>query len=114
MADGRRHRNAVTRMLRASGLLKVAEEAPLVELLKDLAAEMDAGGGTRTRADYLSALKDVRRVLAAAPGEVGAGDEDEKPAAPAEAESAPAEPVESSEVASFASFKRAKGGAAAG
>ncbi|MFF7683173.1 hypothetical protein ACFZA2_10460 [Microbacterium sp. NPDC007973] len=114
MAATRRHRNAVTRMLRASGLLRVAEEAPLVELLKDLAAEMDAGGGARTRADYLSALKDVRRVLAAAPGAAGDGDDREKPATSAAAESAPAEPVESPEVASFASFKRAKGGAAAG
>lgn len=59
----RPHRSAVTRMLRATGLVHVPEEAPLVELLRSLADEMDSGGGTRTRADYLSALKDVRRVL---------------------------------------------------
>lgn len=59
----RTHRNAVTRMLRVTGLLNVPEEAPLVALVKELAREMDEGGGTRARADYLSALKDVRRVL---------------------------------------------------
>lgn len=100
-------------MLKASGLSRVGEEAPLVELLKDLAAEMDAGGGTRTRADYLSALKDVRRVLAAAPGAPGASEVDrvEKDAAPsAEA----AVPEDDAGVASFESFKRAKGRSSAG
>lgn len=58
-----RHRAAVTRMLRATGLANIPEEAPLVELLKDLARELDEGGGARARADYLSAQKDVRRVL---------------------------------------------------
>lgn len=111
---GRRHRNAVTRMLRASGLLKVSEEAPLVELLKDLAGEMDAGGGARTRADYLSALKDVRRVLASAPGSAGAS-EVEKAEKDADASTTDvAEAEDDAEVADFASFKRAKGGAAAG
>lgn len=57
------HRAAVTRMLRATGLTSVPEEAPLVELVKHLAAEMDANGGERTKAAYLSALKDVRKVL---------------------------------------------------
>ncbi|WP_194385355.1 hypothetical protein [Microbacterium luteum] len=100
----------MTRMLRASGLLKVAEEAPLVELLKDLAAEMDAGGGARTRADYLSALKDVRRVLASAPGSAGASEVEkaEKDAAPA------TEPAEDAGVTDFARFKRAKGSASVG
>jgi len=101
-------------MLRASGLLKVPEEAPLVELLKDLALEMDLGGGARTRADYLSALKDVRRVLALAPGSAGASEADaaEKGAEPAAADAEV--PEDDSEVADFARFKRAKGGAAAG
>lgn len=62
------HRAAVTRMLRATGLAQVPEEAPLIELLRVLADEMDAGGGARTRAEYLSALKDVRRVLDLGPG----------------------------------------------
>ncbi len=66
------HVGAVERMLRVTGLGNVPEEAPLVMLIKDLAREMDAGGGTRARADYLSALKDVRRVLngATAPARV--------------------------------------------
>lgn len=59
----RRHRSALTRMLRSTGLAHVPEEAPLVELLRTLADEMDNGPTTRARAEYLSALKDVRRVL---------------------------------------------------
>jgi hypothetical protein len=79
-------------MLRATGLLRIPEEAPLVELVKSLAREMDAGGGSRTYSAYLSALKDVRRVLSSAPGDVA--------------------PKAAKEVADFASFKRAKGSAA--
>lgn len=60
----RPHRAAVTRMLKATGLVHIPQEAPLVELLRSLADELDAGGGSRARAEYLSALKDVRRVLA--------------------------------------------------
>ena len=59
----RPHRAALTRMLRATGLAQVPEEAPLVELLRTLADEMDAGASSRARAEYLSALKDARRVL---------------------------------------------------
>ncbi|TFC30103.1 hypothetical protein E3O55_08440 [Cryobacterium sp. MDB1-18-2] len=62
------HRRAITRMLRATGLVHVPEEAPLVELLKELAAELDNGGGARTRLAYLSALKDLRRVLSMSVG----------------------------------------------
>lgn len=50
-------------MLRATGLVNVPEEAPLIALVKDLAKELDEGGGARTRTAYLSALKDLRRVL---------------------------------------------------
>lgn len=64
------HRASVTRMLRATGLVNVPEEAPLVELVKALAAEMDSSPGARVRADYLSALKDVRRVLNGSGGKV--------------------------------------------
>lgn len=78
-----------------------------MELVKSLAREMDAGGGSRTYSAYLSALKDVRRVLSAAPGDVAPSEDvadDEKPTA---------EAVKAAEeVADFASFKRAKGGAA--
>lgn len=62
------NRRAVTRMLRATGLVHVPEEAPLVQLLRELADEIDAGGGARPRLAYLSALKDVRRVLAYSAG----------------------------------------------
>lgn len=66
-APKRPHRAAVTRMLRSTGLAQVPEEAPLVELLRTLADEMDSNGSARVTQAYLSALKDVRRVL----GEVG-------------------------------------------
>lgn len=62
-APSRTHRNAVTRMLRATGLANIPEEAPLVAYIKDLAKEMDEEPSSRSKAAYLSALKDVRRVL---------------------------------------------------
>lgn len=59
------HRRAVNKMLRATELGKDPVEAPLVELVKSLADDLDAGvGGERAKAAYLSALKDVRRVAA--------------------------------------------------
>jgi hypothetical protein len=60
----------VKRMLTATGLRNVPEEAPLVALLEELAREMDVNPGARTRADYLSAQKDVRRVLDGRSGRV--------------------------------------------
>lgn len=57
------HAKALTRMLKATGLLHMPEEAMLVELLRDLAADLDNGAGARTRTAYLSALKDLRRAL---------------------------------------------------
>jgi hypothetical protein len=42
------------------------DEAPLVELLRSLADEIDAGGGSRPRIEYRNALKDARAVLNAA------------------------------------------------
>jgi hypothetical protein len=62
-APKRAHRAALTRMLRHTGLSRMPDEAPLVELLRMLADELDNGGGSRARAEYLSALKDARRVL---------------------------------------------------
>ena len=59
----RPHRAALTRMLRSTGLAQVPEEAPLVELLRMLADELDDGGGSRPRIEYRNALKDVRAVL---------------------------------------------------
>ncbi len=106
-----RYQKALTRVLRATGLLQVPEEALLIELLRDLARDLDNGAGARTKTQFLSALKDLRRVLSAAPGSAGASkvpavDEEEPSADEAEA----VEP----EVADFESFRRAKGSAASG
>ncbi|WP_295102697.1 hypothetical protein [uncultured Microbacterium sp.] len=61
------HSAAVERMLTATGLVDAVDEAPLVMFVKTLAAQMDADpSSTRTQGAYLSALKDVRRVLNAA------------------------------------------------
>lgn len=95
------HRRAVTRMLRATGLAQMPDEAPLVELVKDLARELDEGGGARTRAAYLSALKDVRRVLDAAAVPRGTS----KGTSPDPAPSVPEVP----EPTSLAKFKAARG-----
>lgn len=66
-AAPRSHSAAVTRMLTTTGLLHVPDEAPLVMLVKTLAKQMDEDpSSTRTQQAYLSALKDVRRVLNAA------------------------------------------------
>lgn len=112
-ASTRPHRAALTRMLRATGLAQVPEEAPLVELLRSLADELDNGGGSRPRIEYRAALKDARQVLKAAPGSAGITkpdpDDDASSAAP-ESEVPAVDP----EVADFESFKRAKGGASAG
>lgn len=62
-ASPRPHRAALTRMLRHTGLGNVPEEAPLVELLRTLADELDNGGGSRPRIEYRAALKDARMVL---------------------------------------------------
>lgn len=82
------HSAAVTLMLTATGLLAVPDEAPLVMLVKTLAEQMDADpSSTRTQQAYLSALKDLRRVLnaAAAPpkrGVVGKAKPDPEPEEP--------------------------------
>lgn len=106
-----RYAKALTRVLRSTGLLHVPEEALLVELLRDLARDLDGGAGARTKTQFLSALKDLRRVLAAAPGSTGAS----KVPAVDEEESEPSvvEDVDP-EVADFESFRRAKGSAAPG
>ena len=57
------HTAALGRMLRHTGLDNVPEEAPLVALLRTLAAELDVGGGSRPRIEYRAALKDARMVL---------------------------------------------------
>lgn len=62
-ASPRPYRAALTRMLRSTGLANVPEEAPLVELLRQLADELDSGGGSRPRIEWRNALRDARAVL---------------------------------------------------
>ena len=64
-ASTRPHRAALTRMLRATGLVSIPEEAPLVELLRTLADEIDEGGGSRPRIEFRNALRDALQVVAA-------------------------------------------------
>lgn len=111
-ASPRPHRAALTRMLRATGLAQVPEEAPLVELLRSLADELDNGGGSRPRIEYRAALKDARQVLKSAPGSSGASKAEAE-----ETESSDVvadEPAVEPGVADFASFRRAKGSASSG
>lgn len=100
--ESRVHRDAVSRQLRATGLLHVPEEAPLVQLVKALAKEMDLAPSASTSSRYRVAIADVRRVLNASPGRPKASS-DPKP--PAEEE-----PTESAEkVSVLADFKAARG-----
>lgn len=99
------HRAAVTRMLRATGLVHVPEEAPLVELVKTLAAELDAGAEGAAASRYRAALADVRRVLAYSGRPQSSSD------TPPPAEEPPASsPVQDgAPVNSLAAFKAARG-----
>lgn len=108
-----RHLPALERMLTESGLDGTPEEAPLVALLRDLAADLDVEPNARTRQQYLTALRDARRVLAAAPGVPGAGGRPDADEPDPEPEVGPEAP-EAEGMADFESFRRAKGGAAAG
>ena len=112
-ASSRPYRAALTRYLRATGLAQIPEEAPLVELLRQLADELDAGGGSRPRIEWRNALRDARAVLAKAPGAQGASRIKRPKTVPKvepEEEAAAPKP----EVADFESFRRAKGSAAPG
>jgi hypothetical protein len=87
---------SLERMLRTTGLGSMPDEAPLVFLLRRLAKKLDAGGGTRDEAMYLSALKDARRVLngaGAVPKPVGRSVAQRKADAAAAAVEEPAAPV---------------------
>jgi hypothetical protein len=108
-AASREHRAAVTRMLKATGLLRIPEEAPLVALVKSLAKEMDEGGGSRTYSAYLSALKDVRRVLDRAPGSTALVSTPAPSSADADEASVEETPSVDQEVLDFAGFAAAKG-----
>lgn len=93
-------------MLRATGLLHVPEEAPLVELVKSLATELDDGGGSRTYAAYIAALKDVRRVLSVSARPKSSPD---LPAPAVEPEPDEAGEVGAAPVNSLAAFRQARG-----
>lgn len=59
----RNYRNAVTRMLRATGLNSVPEAALLVATLKDLAEQLDNGAGGRVMTAWISAQTKLQRFL---------------------------------------------------
>jgi hypothetical protein len=82
----RRHRAALTRYLRATGLVHVPEASMVVEMLRDLALELDEGGGQRPRAEYRQYIKLANSLFDTTPRRV------KKPAAaaPAEPSTAPA------------------------
>lgn len=64
----RTHRGALAATIRACPPLQEPSNAALVALAKTLAKQMDDAGGdasTRLSAAYLSALKDVHRVVTA-------------------------------------------------
>jgi hypothetical protein len=96
------HRAAVTRMLRATGLAHAPEEAPLVELVKALALEMDEAPSASTSSRYRAALADVRRVLDRAARPV-------TPAVSGPLPQADAAPEKSAPVSSLQAFKDARG-----
>jgi hypothetical protein len=96
------HRAAVTRMLRATGLAHAPEEAPLVELVKALALEMDEAPSASTSSRYRAALADVRRVLDRAARPVS-------PAQPGPSQQSDAAAEKSATVSSLQAFKDARG-----
>lgn len=59
----RAHRDALTRILRSTGLVQVPEAALIIATLRDLAKVMDEGGGSRYLAAYLTAQKDLQRMI---------------------------------------------------
>lgn len=63
----RKHLLAVNRAIRASNLDEMGLDAPLTELLRDLARQMDRAGedgpSSKLLSAYLSATKDLRRAV---------------------------------------------------
>lgn len=90
--SSRPHRAALTRMLRVTGLAHIPEEAPLVELLRTLADEIDDGGGSRPRIEFRNALRDARAVLNASGRPRGSADVPSKADPPVPSVDVPAEP----------------------
>ncbi len=110
-ASTRPHRAALTRMLKATGLAQVPEEAPLIELLRTLADEIDEGGGSRPRIEFRNALRDARQVLAAAAKRRETGDGEGSlmpPSKPADDEVE--ESVESETVTDMEKFRQGRTG----
>jgi hypothetical protein len=73
---GQAHIRALNRALKAAGAQLTAQDDALVETLRTLARQMDdAGGnpGTRLTACYLSAQRDLARVLTATRGKTAGG-----------------------------------------
>ncbi len=105
----RPHRAALTRMLRHTGLANVPEEAPLVELLRTLADELDKGGGSRPRIEYRAALKDARTVLNTTARGKPKGSPDVPVPTPPETPERDAADEELDEPTSLAKFKQERG-----
>lgn len=100
----RPHRRALTRYLRATGLEGVPEAAPVVEMLRALAYELDGGGGQRPRAEYRQYLKLANQLYDTSPRRK------KSTPAPTVAKEPPAEkPVASKKVSVLADFKLERG-----
>lgn len=66
---GRKHLIAVNRAIKAAGLDEKGLDAPMIELVRDLARQMDSCDGpapVRLQGNYLSATKDLGRAARAA------------------------------------------------
>ena len=66
---GRKHLIAVNRAIKAAKLDERGLDAPMIELIRDLARQMDACEGpapVRLQGNYLSATKDLARAARAA------------------------------------------------
>ena len=99
----RPHRRALTRYLRATGLEAVPEAAPIVEMLRALADELDGGGGQRPRAEYRQYLKLANQLYDTTPRPKKAPAEPTVKTPPAE------QPVASKKVSVLADFKQGRG-----
>lgn len=108
MARSRRHyRDALTRLLRATGLNSVPEAALLVATLKDLAEQLDEGAGQRVTGQWISANKDLQRFLAGRVSRKAAPKV--KPLSAAEKKAAAAKAVPPAEPNDLARFRASHG-----
>lgn len=109
-ASPRPHRAALTRMLRATGLANLPEEAPLVELLRTLADEIDEGGGSRPRIEFRNALRDARQVVDAAAKRRGAGSAEGSLMPPSKPDAEPEEEEPETSVTDMEKFRQGRAG----